>query len=199
MIMSNPDNTTPDDNNIEIAGTIGTVGGYDVSKLLIFEQAKRALAAVSTVEEVKAIRAQACGLVAYAKKASDRHLQADADAIRMEAELRLGQMMKEQKAAVGLNKGGRPKTGLFENPVSPPKPTLAEAGIDKNLANRARSFAAMPEEEFQQAVEAKRAAIQTPTPKPKRPRRSSAQVKLEPADFIEAYGGDRLPAVWRVK
>jgi hypothetical protein len=44
--------------------------------------------------------------------------------------------MAEQKASVGLNEGGRPKkTGLPKNPVSPP--SLAEAGIDKNLADRA--------------------------------------------------------------
>jgi hypothetical protein len=53
-------------------------------------------------------------------------------------------MMAEQKKTVGLAPAGRPKIGLSENPISKP-PTLAEAGIDKNLANKARKLAAMPE------------------------------------------------------
>jgi hypothetical protein len=63
-------------------------------------------------------------------------MRADAFEIRVRAARPVGEMMAAQKATVGLSEGGRPKTGLSENPVS--KPTLAEAGIDKNLANRAR-------------------------------------------------------------
>jgi hypothetical protein len=49
-----------------------------------------------------------------------------------------------QREAVGLNAGGRPtKTGFSENPVS--KPTLSDAGINKNLADRARKLAKMSE------------------------------------------------------
>ena len=41
------------------------------------------------------------------------------------------------------------KRGLQENPrYSEAAPTLAEAGIDKNLADRARTLAAISEEEF---------------------------------------------------
>jgi hypothetical protein len=45
--------------------------------------------------------------------------------------------MNGQKKTVGLAKGGRPtKTGGTNPPHS--KPTLAEAGIDKDLAKKAR-------------------------------------------------------------
>jgi hypothetical protein len=144
--------------------------------LLIYEDARLALARATTVNEVKAVRDKAIGFVAYAKKATDRQLEADAQAVRMEAERRLGQMMQAQPKATG----GQPyqSTGLSENPVRKPI-TLAEAGIDKNLAHRARGLAAMPEQEFEEAVEAKRAAIQTPAPKPKKARRSHEQVLLE--------------------
>jgi hypothetical protein len=150
------------------------------SRLLFFENAKNALAQATTINEVKSVHDKAIGLVAYAKKATDRELEADAEAIRLEAERRLGQMMKKQKETVGLNEGGRPKTGFSKNPVSS-KPTLAEAGINKNLANRARTLAAMSEKEFKETVKAKRqatrktnkptAALPAPkkaTPKPKR-------------------------------
>jgi hypothetical protein len=45
------------------------------------------------------------------------------------AERRLGAMMDEQPKSVG----GRPITGFSKNPVKEGPPTLAEAGIDKNL------------------------------------------------------------------
>jgi hypothetical protein len=51
--------------------------------LLIYEDAKRELAAASTVDEVKGIRDRALGLAAYAKQASKRHLEAEAEAIRL--------------------------------------------------------------------------------------------------------------------
>jgi hypothetical protein len=49
---------------------------------------------------------------------------------------RLGEMMAQQKATVGLAPAGRPKIELSENSISPP--TLAEAGIDTNLAYTGR-------------------------------------------------------------
>jgi hypothetical protein len=136
------------------------------SRLLFFENAKSALAQATTINEVKSVRDKAIGLVAYAKKATDRELEADAEAIRLEAERRLGQMMQAQKETDGLNKGGRPKTGFSKHPVSSPKPTFAEAGIDKNLADRARKLAAMTEKKFEEAVKAKRQATRK-TNKPK--------------------------------
>jgi hypothetical protein len=56
----------------------------------------------------------------------------------MRAVRRLGELMARQKETVGLAPAGRPKKiGLNNNPISKSAPpTLAEAGIDKNLANR---------------------------------------------------------------
>jgi hypothetical protein len=59
-------------------------------------------------------------------------------------------MMRVQKETVGFNPGGWPteKTGIPENPVleAPPPPTLKDAGIDKNLAERARKLARKDDE-----------------------------------------------------
>lgn len=138
-------------------------GSPNDTPLLILEDAKRALAEAKTVDEVISIQDKAIGLVAYAKRASNRQLEAEAAVIRMEAERRLGQMMQQQKETVGLSKGGRPKTGVRETPVFDQLPTLAEAGIDKNLAKRARAAAALSDEEFQAGVKAKRDAVRTGT------------------------------------
>jgi hypothetical protein len=117
------------------------------TSLLILDGASRELAAAKRIDEVISIRDKAIGLAAYARQASDRQLEVEAAAIRMVAERTLGQMMRELKM-IGLSKGGRPKTGVGETPVSDQPPTLSEFGIDKNLAKRARAAAAPSDEEF---------------------------------------------------
>jgi hypothetical protein len=77
----------------------------------------------------------------------------------MRAERRVGELIQAQKETSGLNGGGRPKkTGLNENPVS-----LAEAGIDKNLAHRARKLAGMTDEQFERAIDDAREDIERPS------------------------------------
>ena len=124
-----------------------------MQQLAKWEKAKAALADCKSVDEVKDIVDQATAIQAYARQAKDRTLEQDAVEIRMRAERRLGEMMAEQKATVGLAKGQQSAKGFTKNPLAPP--TLAEAGIDKNLANRARRMARMPQAEFDDAVAGK--------------------------------------------
>jgi hypothetical protein len=74
--------------------------------------------------------------------------------------------MAEQREKFGLNRGGRPKTGLVQNPVS--IPTLAEAGINKSLAQRARKAAAMTDGKFDNLVESTRETIERGVEKERR-------------------------------
>jgi hypothetical protein len=123
-----------------------------MTELVRYEAACRALYEAKSVDEVKTIRDKAAALKAYARQAKNRQLEIDAAEIRMRAERRVGELMEMQRVSVGLSEGGRPsKTGLNENPVSK-APTLADAGIDKNLADRARKMAAVPEEKFEAAL-----------------------------------------------
>lgn len=116
-----------------------------------YDAACRALAEAKSVDDVKDIRDKSEAIRAYAKQAKNKQLEVDAAEIRIRAERRLGEMIAAQRETVGLNEGGRPtKTGSQQNPVS--FPTLAEAGIDKNLADRARKLAAIPEAEFSEIV-----------------------------------------------
>jgi hypothetical protein len=140
-----------------------------------YETACRALAEARSVDEVKDIRDRAVALRVYAKQARNKGLEADALEIRLRAERRVGEMMAHQKERDGLNEGGRPKTGFSGNPVSD-KPTLAEAGIDKNLAHRARTLAAMPEPDFEDHVSDARDDVVHP-PVPKMTRTGSAEAK----------------------
>jgi hypothetical protein len=76
-------------------------------------------------------------------------LEADAWAIRKRATRRLGELMAAQKETVGLAKGGGDQKSdhrVIKKPSD--HPTLAEAGIDKNLAHQARLLAAIGDVEF---------------------------------------------------
>jgi hypothetical protein len=127
-----------------------------------YEAAKHALAEARSVDEVKDIRDRSIAMKLYAKQAKNKQLEADAAEIRLRAERRLGEMMKEQPKASGGEHGGRkPKDGIRKNP-SNAKATLSEAGIDKNLANRSRKAAAMSEEKFERQIQEGREAIITP-------------------------------------
>lgn len=122
-------------------------------KLVRYDAACKALADARAVDEVKDLRDKADAMRIYAMQAKNKQLEVDAAEIRIRAERRLGELIKGQKGAVGLNAGGRPKTGSDEEPVSAdPRPTLAQAGIDKKLSSRAQALADVPEEEFEAEV-----------------------------------------------
>jgi N6-adenosine-specific RNA methylase IME4 len=121
-------------------------------ELALYDAACRALAEARSVDEVKDIRDQAIAMAAYAKQAKNKDLEADAVEIRMRATRKLDHFRQAQKQTVGLAKGGKPyqgrSTGLAQNPVA----TLAEAGIDKNLAHQARVLGAMDDAAFERKV-----------------------------------------------
>jgi hypothetical protein len=128
-----------------------------MTPLVKYDEACRAIAEAKAVDEAKDIRDKSIAMKAYARQAKNIELEADAVEIRLRAERKLGQLMEAQRETVGLNEGGRPKTGLAINPVS--KPTLAEAGIDKNLAHRSRTLAKASDKRFEQTVAQARDAV----------------------------------------
>jgi hypothetical protein len=125
----------------------------DAPNLPRYEQACRAVAEARTVDEVREIAANADALRAYAKQAKNRQLELDAAEIRIRAERRLGEIMAAQRDTVGVNKGGGDHR-VERKPGDPA--TLAEAGIDKNLAHRARALAGMVSERFEALLDDKR-------------------------------------------
>jgi N6-adenosine-specific RNA methylase IME4 len=128
-----------------------TVPAARTTALIRYEQACRVLAELRTVDAAKDLRDQAEAMRCYARQAKNRELETDAAEIRLRAERRIGEMIAQQKATVGLAKGGQPyqkTTGIPENPVAR-SGTLADNGIDKNLAHRARKLAAVPEAKFE--------------------------------------------------
>ncbi len=114
--------------------------------LVNYDAARKALAAAVRVDEVKSIRDKAVAMQVYAKQAKDGDLIGHATEIRKRAERRLGELMAESPKAKPPN----PKRRVAGKPDDPP--TLADQGIDKHLANRARKAAAMPEDKFEAHV-----------------------------------------------
>ena len=110
------------------------------SKLLKYEAACRAVAEASSVDEVLQYRNEAIAMQLYGKLAKDNTIVRHGQEIRWRAERRLGQIMKAQEKAAGKAKAGAHQhkaNRVSRKPDRPP--TLAEAGIDKNLAHRGRA------------------------------------------------------------
>lgn len=127
--------------------------------LIRYDAACRALSAAKSVDEVKEIHNQSEAMRAYAKQAKNKQLEIDASEIRFRAERRIGELMASQKESVGLNQGTL-RRGSEMDPRDE-KPTLAEAGIDKHLADRARKYAAVPAQEFEDILADRRERIET--------------------------------------
>jgi phage N-6-adenine-methyltransferase len=142
------------------AKAIALRDGKAGSDLVRYDAACRAISEAVAVDEIKDIRDTAKAMAAAARIANNKQAEADMMAIRFRAERRLGEMMAAQRETVGFSAGGRPseKTGFHENPVLQPI-TLAEAGIDKNLADRARKYAAIPEAEFNSRIDDYRKSV----------------------------------------
>jgi hypothetical protein len=132
------------------------VGG--TAPLSRYEAARQALAEARRVDEVKDILDKAIGMAAYAKQAKDRDLIDMAAEIRLRAERRLGELMAAQKQTLGTAKGGGDGSNQYGKSIRVARkpsslPTLADQGIDKNLADRARKMAALTEAQFETRLE----------------------------------------------
>jgi len=97
----------------------------------------------------------------YAYQRRDAQLMAQSAELKRRAGHRYGQLMDEERRAGRLAKGAMEKgvgkrgnAGLPETRV----PSLADHGIDKNLADEARKLARMSDDEFEKDV-AKTGAI----------------------------------------
>ena len=124
------------------------------TKLVQYDAARNALALAKSTDEVLKVRDFSERLRLIARQAHDQQLELDAVELRVNAERRLGQMIVDQRRTVGLAKGAaqkgigrRGKRGSQADPRSPTA-TLADVGVDKHLADRARKLASLSEDDF---------------------------------------------------
>ena len=134
--------------------------------LVRYERMVAAIADAKSVDEVKNIRDTAEAMRAAARIAKNKQAEIDLAEIRFRGERRLGELMAAQREAGMMSRGtagtGNDNVtgGLRENPPVDAPITLSEAGIDKNLADRARKYAAIPEAEFNATLTDWRARVE---------------------------------------
>lgn len=119
-------------------------------QLIRYEAARTALAECQRVDEVKDIRDKSLAMEAYARQAKDTGLMQMAAEIKVRAERRLGEMLREQKETIGTAAGRPAINSSALEQIKPP--TLADVGIDRKLSMRSQQLAAMPEQHFEAAI-----------------------------------------------
>jgi hypothetical protein len=142
--------------------------------LVIFEDARRQISEAATVDQVNKVLALATGLAAAARKATDKELEAEAAVLKFEAERKLGQLMEQQKELAGFNVGTR--GSKVKGARVSEKPTLKDAGIDKNTAHRARKARAVPDAEVEKDNIRARVKEQSATKEKPAPAKSKGSV-----------------------
>jgi len=118
-------------------------------ELVKYEAARKALCEANSIDEVKDIKDKFEAIRAYAKQSKDTVMANWAAEIRIRAERRMGEMLREQEMNKG---GGDTSTGSMVRPVQA-IPTLAEVGITKSMSSRAQKIASVPEDEFESVVQ----------------------------------------------
>jgi hypothetical protein len=145
-----------------------------------YDAARRALAEAVRVDEVKDIRDKAVAMRLYPLQAKDRVLIDQATEIRLRAERRAGELLKDMaqagERAVRKNMKSQPATSK-----------LSDLNINKTQSARWQKLADIPDSDFDEIVaKAKQKAgaavdrAQLPKPKPKR----KQPPKRDPADIV---------------
>lgn len=120
------------------------------TQLVRYEQARTALAAVHSYDEVKDIMDQAERAAVYARQANDSDLIKYATEIRVRAQRRAGEMLAQTPKATGAAGIGPIAVEATDRNT----PTLAEMGITKDQSSNWQALASMTEEHFEATVEA---------------------------------------------
>lgn len=120
------------------------------TELVRYDAMCSAIAAAYAVDEVKDIRDQARALEVYARQARNVDAETKACEIRLRAERRCGQLLRDREMAKGAqgNPGGQGAKIVPSQDDSAQKP-LADLGISHTQSSRWQKLAAIPDREFE--------------------------------------------------
>jgi hypothetical protein len=124
-----------------------------MTELVRYDAMCRAIAEAHAVDEVKDIRDKALALETYARLACDTDNEQRAHEIRIRAERRCGELLKEMDKAKGAqgNPGGQGAKFVRSTGATAQK-TLADLGISKDQSSRWQRLADIPERSFEDAI-----------------------------------------------
>jgi hypothetical protein len=121
-----------------------------VGELEKYNAAKRALAEAHRVDEAKDIRDKAMAMRLYAMQARDRVLIDQATEIRLRAERRAGELLRDAEKA--KPRGSNQHKHKDRSHAATDPPTLAELGINKSQSSRWQKLAEIDGGEFEDVV-----------------------------------------------
>lgn len=121
-----------------------------MTSLIKYDAARHALQQAVEIDEVKDIRDKAQAMAAYAKQANDTKLIEWATEIKIRAERKAGQMLAEMDKNRGSMGSGSNQHEVRSLDVTAPK--LSDLGISKNQSSRWQKLAAVPDNQFEQAI-----------------------------------------------
>jgi hypothetical protein len=123
-------------------------------KLVKYEAARVALAEARRVDEAKDIRDKSIALAAYARQAQDRDMIVWATEIKVRAERRTGELLRETAKQAGARGTGsnqhRKVESLRDDSTKPP--SLESLGVTKQQSSDWQKLAAIPEREFERRI-----------------------------------------------
>jgi hypothetical protein len=119
------------------------------TELVKYDAMCRAIAEAYEVDEVKELRNKAIAFETYARQAKNVEAERQACEIRLRAERRCGQLLKEMEKSKGAP--GNQYTGPLDRPEG--SKTLADHGVSYDQSSQWQKLADIPEDEFERALQ----------------------------------------------
>lgn len=126
-----------------------------MTELIKYEAARIAINEACAVDEVLDIKNKHEAMRLYAKQTKNIEMANQCAEIRIRAERRLGQMLKQQKEDGLMNTGAKGLPGNENSLVQShdeTTPKLSDIGISKSMSSRAQAIANVPDQEFEETI-----------------------------------------------